>query len=89
MRPFQIRKIVAEVGDAEILRHPSTERKQSCTGLAAAHSAVARLLWVRRHPTGLTDCTDMKKPLPVARTTQVMPAVAELHRNLPTLTDRP
>jgi hypothetical protein len=41
------------------------------------------------HPTGLTDCLEMKKPLPVLITTQVTPVNADLQRNRPAVADEP
>jgi hypothetical protein len=41
------------------------------------------------HPTVLTDWREMKKPLPVAITTQVTPLNAEAQRNRPTVTEEP
>lgn len=41
------------------------------------------------HPTGLTDCLEIKKPLPVAVTMQVTPFDAELQQNRPSVFDVP
>ena len=57
--------------------------------MAYATSGPAATGYLSGHPTGLTDCLEMKKPLPVLITAQVTPVNADLQRNRPAEADEP